>query len=50
MAKPIFSASADARESAFGFHPVFISIPARLPEASAAALMRDRAREAPSAT
>ena len=47
MAKPIFSASADARESAFGFPPVFISIPVRLPEARAVALMRDRACEAP---
>ena len=47
MAEPIFSASADARESAFGFHPLFISIPIRLPEARAAALMRDRACEAP---
>jgi len=47
MAKSIFSASADARESAFGFHPVFIWLPIRPPEARAAALMRDRACEAP---
>ena len=47
MAKPIFSASGDARESAFGFHPVFPSSPIRLPEARAAALTRDRACEVP---
>ena len=47
MAKSNFSASADARESAFGFHPVFITIPIGLPEAHAGALTRDRACEAP---
>ena len=47
MAAPIFSASADARESAFGFPPIFIVIPIRLPEARASTLMRDRAYEAP---